>query len=1043
MTKYKINTVSTNGISNNSIAVYAGKSGFNTKFGVIPIIASAYTVTTPEIEFSVSNLNLIYNDFFSPAATVGLSNVFIQAPTNQFSISDFQLGSTGYIDNPSFTNLEIRAINLQANTITVFNKSENGRSISSSLQSAPLRLFAYQPSVSNNVAYVYGSDARITEKFSVSGYSGDYVLSFKVEPQLRRDIVLIVDNVVKSSFNWPLEGNARQASISLTGTDDELEYIINSTRIPALESNDAVSLYSSNTYKILATSYQSNNALSNSELTNAGIFKVQLDKDFPAEYLGRKIVNISPDAEVRVSNVQSNSFEFEFANSYPYSYSLANNNLYYFYNKNSVRFTQGRLDEYGRLLNVPTGTYVINLHNVNRYNRVSPKISDVITVENIRLPKVQGVTVTENIIIDTLGGASINALISFLPITTADVDTYEILYKIDTAEGPNSSQYTKLLVAHNQQADRIRLTINNLVRGRVSGSNILNILITPIKGSFRGLSVSFLHPLIGKTAKPNGVRNLSVAQQSQNILFTWGLVLTADGYPQDLDATEIELREYSQAVDVSSPASLEAAWNAALTIDRIPYKNTSFITPISKYGTYTYMLRVRDTSNIESDVIAAKTITLTRPYSNRIFKAYNESDPATSYLTQDDLPFPNSNTTPEVSYPSVNDVITNGFVVAGLSSNTDNSNGSSIGFSAVANSQIITTGSSSVAEYVTQIRDMGSVIKGTIRISPSITIATPNNTFTAQKETLITGVTDFHGSEGLSPSANVLVDNAFGGIGHILGFNNANDATVSYNSYHRTLTSGGAFGNVYAIFTGASDLANANSYALIAGVINANAIALGNSYHANGNETYSNALGNVTIAGNSYQLVNLYQYGDPAGALTYFGPESGVTQNLFIRYSTDNVYYSAAANGVVGYPNHGNTNPFAFIGASTNSELGFSSFVSGEIDFRYFQIKLTVSNKFPTTTQVNLDSFKYEVDVQEKILRRTVSVSNTNGIVLDYSSTQFILAPTVTATLVNSTSSYTTSVSEVSNTSCRITVRDSQSSLPVDTESVNVFAIGI
>jgi hypothetical protein len=86
MTKYKINTVSTNGISNNSIAVYAGKSGFNTKFGVIPIIASAYTVTAPEIEFSVSNLNLIYNDVFSPVATTGLSNVFIQAPTNQFRI---------------------------------------------------------------------------------------------------------------------------------------------------------------------------------------------------------------------------------------------------------------------------------------------------------------------------------------------------------------------------------------------------------------------------------------------------------------------------------------------------------------------------------------------------------------------------------------------------------------------------------------------------------------------------------------------------------------------------------------------------------------------------------------------------------------------------------------------------------------------------------------------------------------------------------------------------------------------------------------------
>jgi transcription antitermination factor NusA-like protein len=145
---------------------------------------------------------------------------------------------------------------------------------------------------------------------------------------------------------------------------------------------------------------------------------------------------------------------------------------------------------------------------------------------------------------------------------------------------------------------------------------------------------------------------------------------------------------------------------------------------------------------------------------------------------------------------------------------------------------------------------MGRSVRGTVRIAPILAASTPGLTYGTFYNTVVSGITDFHGSAGLSPSANVLVDNAFGGIGTILGFNNAQAAAVSYNSFHKTLTSGGALGNIYAIrntgqFLG--DSANSNSYALIAGVINSNAIALGQVYFANGRPSGSNNFGNVSI----------------------------------------------------------------------------------------------------------------------------------------------------------------------------------------------------
>jgi hypothetical protein len=1033
-------------ISNNAILVYGGKSGFTSDIGTISAICTNYSFTTPEIILTVSNLHLIYDDLFSTEHSSQVSNTFIKVPISQYSTSPFAYGATGYTDKKAFDTLEVKTSNKQSNTITVYNKNSNGVSIVDTMQVAPFRISLFQPNVlAQNTVYVYGHTGLAKNSFNVQGVSSTYVVPLKITPTIKKDITVVVDNNLQPNFTWPYNSNNRQLALNLDGAATELVYYIDTVRVPAIESNDRVSVISDSFgYGISNTTYVISEATYNAALTSSGFYKVSLNTEIPNSYLNQPIVNISKDLEGNVSNLVGNTFNLVYDDTYPHTYNLSNSGIYYLYNKNEVIFTQAKPDEYGRVSGLSTGTYIVSATNINRYNRASATTSGLLNIESLKIPKVFDIQVDENIVIDTVGGATINAIVSFPPILNADVDSYEIVYRTVPIDNP-PGEYATILVKHPNTNTRVSTAINNLVRGKTSGTNVLELTITPLIGTSRGYFTNYLHTLVGKTGKPSGIINLNAAQQGNNLLFTWQFVLTSDGFLKDLDIKEIEIREYPGAIDISNKDSLAATWVIGLTIGRVSVPSTNYSLPVTKFGIFTYLLRVRDTSSQESEEIVATIINIQRPGSTKVYKNYNDTNPGVSYIIEDNVALKTSNVHPELPFTSFSQTITNG-LVSSNSSNTDNANGSSVGFSVASNSSFISTGSNPVATYITPIRDMGKVLKGTIRVNPTISVSAPGYTFNNQYLDVISGITDFHPSTGLGVNNYILVDNAFGGIGHILGFNNTNAATVTYNSFHRTLTSGGSFGNIYAIVNKGqfvNDIANANSFALIANVISANAIVLGNVYFANGVDSMSNSFANVARAGNSYTLVNLLQFGDPEMSTTFLGPQASVVQNVFIRYATDNVFYEASANGVVGFPGHGNTNPNTFVGAQSNANLGFRNYVSGQLDFRYFQIKLEYLNKLPDITNIDLLSLSYEVDAEEKSFRRVVSVNDINGIVVDYSNMNFIEAPSISLTLVNADISYTASSYDISNNSCNVKVFNSQTGAPVNTQTVSVLAIGI
>ena len=1235
-------------LSNNESIVYGGKNGFSTELGAIPTLCTGVTSNVSSIVLTLNNVHqLIDDNSMEHILNINTADTrYIKVPFSQYPASQKQKGAISHYNNLSTTSLPITSFNLQSNTITVTNQPYDGALIASRLSTTPFYVTLYQPinnNFSNRTAFISGSFLSKRKSDNVSGLNAVYTMELPIVPINSKFIELYLDGNLSNTFSW---GGANTVTFPVFGLTSEARVIVNHYTVPAIERLDFVTLSTfNNNYSISNTSYQISDSLYSSTLTASSYYKIKLNKDLTSNATAQPLINITADFEGRVSNVTIGSFDVSIdPRNYTPTYELANNKVYYMYQKDKLQLSTAKVDEFGKLASLSPQNYIIEATNINRYNRAIGPVKKLVRIDPLEITKVATSSVTEQIFIDTTGGASIIANISFIPIKGRDVESYTLRWRVSSPESSVSPNYTDVSLPHDEEAATILYTTPPLNRGRTPGSNILEYEIIPRINSALGFTLRASHPLIGKQAFPAGVRNLNIAQQDNFLIFTWGILQTAEGFVFDIDAKEVEIRRYTGVVDVNNPIDIEQAWGVSTIVDRIPFPSTTYNSPITVFGQYTYLLRVRDTSDIESQEIAASVLTITRPTNIKIYKSYNESEPGTSYITQDGEAFPTSNVNPESPYPSFSESI-NGGLIFSDSSNADNSNGSATSLSVFGDTNDLTSGDSSVAEYITQIRDMGTVLKGTVRSSVELSIDNPSIAYAAFYQTIIAdGISDD------SSEVSVLVDSAFGGIGHVLGFSNVLAAPVSFNSFQRTLTSGGPLGNVYAIRNPNGDAANANSYALIAGVINADAIVLGDVYSAegvrltswdisaatylqsfsvsaeettptglffksdgtkmyitgfsgadvneynlsiawdistasylqnfsvsaqdtiprglffksdgtkmyvvgvdgsdvneynlsiawdistasylqnfsvsaqetfpaglffksdgtkmyitgfsgddvneynlstawdistatylqnfsvsaqerspidifftaDGNKMYiiggtndsvveynispgavDTAYANLTVSGNSYQLINLIQFGDEEVNRTFLGPSRSILQNLFFRYATENVFYDAASNGVSGYPNHGNTNPFAFEGAASNAELGFQPYIAGEIEFRYLQLKLELINPTPDQFSILLQNFKYEVDLKEKNFRKsTVAVNSVDGIVIDYSFVDFVEAPTVTATPISSTSSINAVVSNVSENFCNVQLFDSTGSA-ISFGFVNITAVGV
>jgi len=1023
-----------------TVASIVGKNGFSTPAGEIKILCTSYEVTDTNggiddgnIEFTLLGYGDVFDEnFFKHVSEVNdgtedaptlKGDDFVTIPVNEKSEAQSALNFVGFAPIVTDLSRAIVSSDIANSKLKIDNTNTNGTNLISFLPPAPFYVTINQmldsKTYNNTSFYVKGVETTYIEEGNLADHDG--TIEIEVDPRVKGFTRLFIDGIEKSAGqytftrNFDIEANS---TISYVTGANETKYRIEVDYYapPIIEIGDNVQTSSGNTFSVVGTSYDLESPSYNSTITTNSIYRITLENEdtisIPyfsspitgvatnrkpgANLLGSSFTNISPDPVGTLTSVNEGDITFTYdTNLFPGNFRTANSRTYSLQTGNE--FERTNIDDTLTITNLSTGITSLRARNRNILGRFSPFVTKSIVVEDLPIQKVQNFNIIESLYREQTGGVAVRVTAEFDHIQGQEVTDYEISYKLDQVEAVGANDGGADLTSFNtvkvpatgvDTDGKIRFTINGINRGTVSESTSITIRVTPLNKDIRGVTVSNIKSIIGKTAQPQNVQNFTGGQQTDQITLFWTYARVNEQLA-DLDLKEVVIRRAPGSV-LATVANFVAS-DPLITVSSGTSRKSI---PIDAFGEFTYLARTRDTSGNFSESVVGITLTTTRPNRNTVINAYNEDDPGTNFTN-----ITNTNADEE-NFPSFETSNSGGLAFADKgdghpSSIVDNANGTSSGFSAIGGSPTDLLAESS-STYFTSIRDLGSTLTGAIQIDIEAS-QTVRSQFTDQHEDFIAaGVTEE------STVSNVLVDTDFGGIGHVLGFNNTDPLVVNavFDSNNQTLISGtgiytsdGSEAKVWAIWNDgqfAGDDSNSNSYALIAGVINATAIELGATYHANGDPTGSNAFSNITLgASNTYALVDLKQFSDTGSAETFAGDLGAVTTETFIRTTTvDNssLYYA-----------NGNVDVTQFIGGTVNE--GYVPYEAGSRTFRQFQIKFVVTNNEPDEFDFTIDKFRYTVDKEQVIFTDTITYDGSPKTV-DYTSAAYINRPVISYTVL-------------------------------------------
>jgi hypothetical protein len=990
-----------------------GKNGYTTAVGEIKLLCNAVSIVDTEggtlngnVELTIEGLNVAFDENFhkhvldvnDDVVFGGLKGTdFVSIPINEKSAAQGLLNFVGHAPIVTEVSQNIAGFDKVNNTLKFENRQSGSLKIADALPTAPFFVTINQlldaRFYNNNSFYVNGSEFTYVSEGELT--ESETHIELEARPRSASFVRLFVDGEQKSSGQFTVnlnEGLTQNANIVYTkaAADTAFRAEADIYTVPVIEIGDNVQSSFGNTFAVINTSFDPLSETYNAALTANSIYRIELDRAPKANLAGLSFVNISADPQGILNNVSGGTATLDFnPATFPGNFRLANNRVY---NLNvGSNFEKLFLTKDLTIPNLPIGVTTVRARNKTRLGRFSPFSTKSVTVEAIPIKKVTGLTVTESLYREQTGGVAVRTTCIFDHIVGQQVTDYEISYRFDNVDdvgtddgGADLTSFNTVKVpATGVDADgKIRFTVNGINRGTTSDTNAITFRVTPLNKEIRGLVATTTKSIIGKTAKPANVFNFTGGQQTDQVTLLWSYERQADGELLDLDLKEVVVRRAPGAVDLtlenfiaSEPLVTVSAGTARKSI------------PIDIFGEFTYLVRTRDTSGNFSESVTGITITTTRPARATVVAAYNEDSPSVAFAG-----ITNTNQG-EVNYPSFADSSHGGLSFNASATNpasfnssrTDNANGTSTGFAAVSGSptDLIAVGD---GVYITQIRDFGATITGSIQVDIEGTQEI-QTTFNDEKSVILSGVTE------ASPNSNVLKDVDFGGIGHVLGFSNTSVPSPRFDANNQTLMSGGASGNVFAIVNDGQftdDETNANAYALVAGFIDATSIELGASFFANGDPTGSNGFQNVTVAGNSYKLVNLIQFNDKGSGDTFAGTLGAVSAQTQIR--------TTSVDNVALYPtDNGNVDVTQFVGSSVNE--GFQSYQAGSRTFRQFQLKFIVNNSQPDQFDFTIDKFRYTIEKDIVTFTDTVTYDGSPKTV-DFTASGFLNRPVINYTVL-------------------------------------------
>ena len=994
-----------------STATLTGKNGFQSTIGEIRLLAN--TVATVDtgggtldgnVELTLEGLNVAFDEnFFKHVLEVNDAGVFanlkgsdtISIPVKDKTAPQGLLNFVGFASDISALSVNVVGFNKSVNTLKFENTLTNGLHLVDLLPPAPFYITLNQlldaRYFNNNSFYVSGSEFTYETEGNLAT-TGTSTIPLEITPRSAEFVRLYIDGVQKSAGQYTVNLNKSLAidsniEYSLQSGDVLYRAEVDHYTVPAIEVGDNVQTSFNNTFSIINTSFDPASAAYNAALTANTIYRVQLDTTPTANLTGFSFVNIESDPVGTIANVSGNASTLDYSETtYPSTFNLGNNRIYNL--TVGGEFEKFFVGQDQVIRDLPVGTTSIKARNKNVLGRFSPFTTKSVTVATIPIQRVTGLAVTESLYREQTGGVAVRATCAFDHITGQEVTDYEISYRLAAIDdvgindgGADLTSFNTVKVPSTGIDDdgKIRFTVQGINRGTSSGLNSITFRVTPLNKTIRGKTATLTKTIVGKTATPTNIFNFTGGQNTDQITLLWAYPRAVSGDLLDLDLKEVVIRR-APGVAANTVANFVSS-DPLVTVSAGTARKSI---PIDTFGEFTYLARARDTSGNFSEDVAAITFTTTRPDRSTVVAAFNEDSPGTDFAG-----ITNTNQG-ESNFPSFADSNTGGLAFSTPDSSfdssvVDNANGTATGFSAIGGSPTdLLVEDDGV--YITQIRDFGATVTGAVfvDIEASQEIKT---TYNDVYEEILSGVTE------ASPNGNVLVDVDFGGIGTVLGFSNVSVTNPRFDSNNQTWMSGGVSGNVYAIWNEGqyvNDTSNANSFALIAGLINATAIELGASYFANGEPTGSNGFSNLTVAGNTYHLVNFTQFSDTGSGDTYEGSLGAISAQTLIRTTT-------ADNTALYYAN-GNVDVSQFVGASVNE--GFTTYQAGSRTFRQFQLKFIVNNSKPNEFDFTIDKFRYSIEKDTVTFTDTVTYDAAPKTV-SFASASFLNRPVISYAILD------------------------------------------
>jgi hypothetical protein len=993
-------------VNNTSPASITGKNGFTSSISTIKLLSSSYDIVdtlggtlSGNIEFSVAGLENCYDPNFSNHVLAVNDGEFfgtlkgadyMSIPVIEKTSTGALLNFVGYNSQITQLSLPIAGYDIANNTIKIENTLNNGLNIVDVLPALPFHITINQLLDSryytSNSFFVegtsYTSSTTGTINFDHPLYN---TIQLATKPLGSTFARFFVDGIVKNLGQYTLNINKDleiSANIQYTPTVGDTYYRleIDNYTAPLIEVGDNVQSSASNVFSIKDSTYDPDAPSYNVAMTANGIYRIETSDRPRANLAGYNFINVSVNPIGIINNVNGSTMTFDYdRDTYAGKFTLANNQGYSLH----INSVFEKLDPSNDLIvrDLPYGVTSLKARNRSIMGRTSATVTKTIVVDYLPIQRVVGLTISESLYREQTGGVAVRATCIFDHINGQDITDYEISYKLDNVDAVGTDDGGTDLTSFNtvkvpatgvDTDGKIRFTVYGMNRGITSDTNAIVFRVTPLNKSIRGITAVESKQIIGKTAKPQNIYALTGGQQNDQITLFWKYV-TINGDLLDLDLKEVVFRKAPGIVTASVENFIFS--DPFLTVSA---GSTRKSVPISSYGTYTYLARTKDSSGNLSDDIVVLTLTTTKPQKATTVAAYNEDSPDTQFSV-----LPINTNAGETNYPSFANSNTGGLAYS-YTSAVDNANGTSSGWSTVGGIPTDLLVGGEYGEYTTQIRDFGTVLTGAVLLTLEATQEI-QSTYNDQHEEFLESVSEE------STNANVLVDVDFGGIGHVLGFANASITTGRYDANNKTWMTGPANGNVWGIWNHGQfvdDVSNANSYALIAGVINANAIALGESFYANGISSGSNAFANVTAGTSTFTLVNFIQFSD-TGDLTYAGDLGGVLSQTFIRTSSSaDLYYA-----------NGNVDVSKFDASSYDN--GYTPYETGTKAFRYFQIKIAVNNSKPDEFDFTIDKFRYTIEKEQTVFTTTVLYADSPTVV-DYTASAFTSRPTISYSVLNS-----------------------------------------